>query len=348
MCTSHVAKDQRASESPLAPFGEIVGATLRRTVPAHIDAVAYVGILALLLFAFQVVTGLLLMVYYRPSVQAAHYSIGVLSDEVRLGRLVRALHFWSAELLILFGLLHMVGIYFTRRYRPPWSISWMVRILLLVVLLALGFTGTLLPWDQYAYWEVDAARETIGNVPLVGPLFLNLLWGGWELGEEVLLRFYALHVGILPVIALALLSVHLLVVGYGALSAPSASAERARASRPLGDLLLELAIVGLLAFGALLSLAVVFPPVLLEPADPLAPLAHVQPRWYFLPARRLLRSLPPGTGALVLITLFCALLAVPLLDRRAIEPRWGTVVRWGLGLAVVGVWICLALQQYRS
>jgi quinol-cytochrome oxidoreductase complex cytochrome b subunit len=342
------AKSDRSSTSLFYPLGEIVWGTLHRAVPARISVGHAFGALALFLFALQVATGLLLMIYYRPSAEAAHYSIGILTDEVRFGWLVRSVHAWSSDLLVLAAMLHMVRIYFARAYLAPRRLSWATGLVLLVVAVAFAFSGALLPWDQYAYWSIDAARETIARIPVVSSALLNVFWGGWDIGEEVLLRFYAFHVGILPMVALACLGIHLLTVWNAGLQEDwrEPGDPRARTTRPLSDLLLDVFLVVVIAWGVVLSLAVVLPPTLLGPADPLAPLPDVQPRWYFLPTRRLLRSLPPGLAALAVAALFVVVFALPLVDRAETEPAWRKVVHRALGVLAIAAWVYLAARQY--
>jgi quinol-cytochrome oxidoreductase complex cytochrome b subunit len=336
-----------SSNGIFSPLGELVWSALGRAVPDVVRPGHVFGVLTFFFLAVQVVTGLLLMVYYQPSAATAHYSIGVLLDEVRLGWLMRAVHSWSSDLLILFAFVHMVRVYFVRAYLPPRRLGWATGVLLLAVIVGLGLTGSLLPWDQYAFWSVDGARETVAHVPLVGSTLLSFFWGGWEVGEEVLLRFYALHVGILPFIGLALLGMHLLAIWNAGLQrAPHAAERRFGIARSVSDLLLDLLVVVLLAFGVLLTLAVVYPPPLLAPADPLTPLANAQPRWYLLAARQLLRNLPRAVAALAVVALLALIWCVPLLDRSPAQSRWGRVLHWGLGLVVIAVWLLLAARQY--
>lgn len=301
------------------------------------------GGLAVFFLGLQVVTGILLLVYYRPTEGAAYASMGILLDEVRLGWLVRGIHWWSSQLLIATGLLHLVQVYFTRAYQPPRRAHWVTGILLFVVVLAFGFTGTLLPWDQYAYWEVDAALRSVGGVPLIGSTLLNVFWGGWELGEEVLMRFYAFHVGILPWLAAVCVAVHIVLVWRTGLR-PAVALQ----TTTLREAAVGLAIVTLLATGVLVSLATLAAPPLEPPADPLSPLPAVQPRWYFLPARQLLRHLPGGAAAGVVALVFLLLLCVPFLDRAAVESGRGRTIRWLLGMAAVAAWVGLALRQLWS
>jgi quinol-cytochrome oxidoreductase complex cytochrome b subunit len=316
-------------------------------VPVDVDApggrfraLHWIGVAALACFVLQIVTGLLLALYYRPSAAAAYPSVAVINDEVRLGWVIRSLHAWASELLILLSLLHLIRVYFARAYDGRRGASWASGILAFIIVLAFGFTGTLLPWDQYAYWSIDSSRETIAAIPFLGGTLLNLFWGGWELGEEVLLRFYAFHVAILPWLGAGLLWIHL---GSVARSAGGATLSQ-RLSRSVTAT--ELTVLALMILGLILSLAMLFPRPLLAPADPLAPLPGVQPRWYFLPARQLLRHLPGGTAALTVVALFVLLLAVPLLDRGAAPSRSAQAVRWTLGVSAVVAWLLLALRQY--
>jgi len=331
-------------------MGRGIRAELRRTVPAfgprHV-----LGVLTLVVLCSELVTGLLLMVYYRPSIAAAHHSMGVITDEVRLGWLVRSWHRWSSDLLVLFGLLHLIQVYFRRAFRASSGGSWLTGIFLLVVILAFAFTGTLLPWDQYAYWSIDSSRQTIVGIPLLGSTLLSLFWGGWDIGEEVLLRFYAFHVGILPWMALACLTPHLIFVWRSGLylgERPD-DGQYTPATRELREVALDLLIAVMLLVGLILSIATVFPPPLLARADALTPLLQVQPRWYLLAARQLLRGVAPGRAVLIVIVLFALLCAVPLLDRaKESEPTWRKLIRWALGASAVATWLLLAAQQYRA
>jgi cytochrome b6 len=326
---------------------EIFRTERERTVPAHLTLLHYLGALALLFFIMEVATGILLMIYYRPSAGAAYYSTGIIMDEVRLGWLVRSVHRWGADLLILLVLLHMIRVYFARAYQAPRQLNWVMGICLLVLLVALGFTGILLPWDQYAYWYMDSARTTIANIPVLGNLLLALLWGGWEISEEVLLRFYALHVGVLPWLAITLLFLHLALVWRFGVQEPAGARTSASPPTPFfPDFVVNLFIAALLTGGWLLTVAVCFPPTLLERADPLVPLVHAQPRWYLLPVRELLRGLPGGWAALAVLAFFVLLFLVPVLDRRAAQPTWKQVVHRSLGLLVIVTGVLLGVRAY--
>ncbi|MFQ5665336.1 MAG: cytochrome b N-terminal domain-containing protein [Candidatus Binatia bacterium] len=308
----------------------------------RISSLHYLGALVLTAFCLEVVTGTLLMVYYRPAAGAAYYSTGIIMDEVRFGWLVRSLHQRGADLLVLLLLLFMARVYFARAYQRPRHLNWASGVVLLVLVLALGFTGTLLPWDQYAYWYTESARQTVAGIPVLEQRLLGLFWGGWDLGEEVLLRFYAFHVGVLPWLAATCLGVHFLLV-WRVRSAQPAAASAALWSP---DFLLSLLIAALLLGGLLVSAAVCLPASLAVQADPLSGLPHVQPPWYLLAVRGLLQRLPGWLAALSTLAFFSLLLLLPVLDRATALPVWKRVLHGAAGLAVISLWVFLSLVAY--
>lgn len=333
----------------LASLKEILDAWRQRSVPAHVTVLHYLGALALLCFGVQAFTGILLMLYYRPAAGAAHHSMAIIMDEVRFGWLVRSLHRWGSDLVIALGFLHLIRVYFSRAYQAPRQVNWMLGVLLILLFIALGFSGTLLPWDQYAYWYIDSARASISDVPLVGNFLLGVFWGGWELGEEVLIRFYALHIGIIPWAAAVVATLHMVLVWRFGIKPPP---ERAgRPSRPpmpfFPDFAVNLAIAALLLIGVLLSMAIVFPPPLLPGADPLTPLADAPPGWYLLPLRAVLRGLAGGTAALVVMAFVALVFLVPVLDRNPMLPIWKKLVQRGAGVVVIVLWVLLGFGAFR-
>lgn len=317
-------------------------AELPRSVRGRLTPLHLIGGLALVFLLLQIATGVLLLAYYRPTPEEAHFSIALINDEVRFGWLVRGLHYWGGDLLLACAFLHLIRAYFAHAYETPRQLTWVSGILLVVILIGFGLTGTLLPWDRYAYGAVDAARVSIQGIPYVGGFLLALLWGGWEIGREVLLRFYVLHTGILPWVAAALLCAHLALVWRLGVKGEDAGARPP--STPVAEVLLGLFITALFAIGVAMSLAVLRPPLLLETADPVASLAEVAPRWYLRPARTLLRGLSPGVAAATVFALFLLATLLPFLDGRPIRSTWRRVVRWALGALVLAALLWLALQ----
>lgn len=319
-----------------------------RTVPPHLTLFHYLGALALVLFAVELLTGALLMIYYRPSAGSAYSSVGLIMDEVRLGWLVHALHSWGAHFLLLLILLHVVRVYFSRAYRPPHQLNWAVGAALLLVVLALGFSGTLLPWDQRAFWYAESARRTLSDVPVLGKFLLGLFWGGWELGDEVLLRFYALHVGVLPWLAALTLGLHFVLVWRFGIAEP-ARRPPASDAPPMPffpDFLVNVLMISLVVAGLLLSAAVLFPPVLAERADPLLRPSDLQPHWYLLPIGEVLRGLPSGLAAVAVLVFSSVFLLVPVLDRGMLRSRVGAILQRVIGLLVIAAWVALVARGY--
>ncbi len=178
------------------------------------------GIAALAGFLLTVITGVLLMFYYKPYPAVAYDSMKDIHFVVPTGRFIRNIHRWAGNLMVVTVILHMARVFFTAAYRAPREFNWVIGLLLLVVTLGLAFTGYLLPWDQLAYWAItiganiaQSPREVTDALSITpyfdpGGLQKLLLLGSSEVGEEALIRFYLLHVMLLPIVLLALLAVH--------------------------------------------------------------------------------------------------------------------------------------------
>ena len=160
------------------------------------------------LFLALVLSGVLLMFYYRPAVPQAYRDMKELEFVVTSGAFLRNLHRWSAHAMVLFVFLHMARVFFSGAYRPPREFNWVIGVLLLVATLLLSYTGYLLPWDQLAYWAITVGTNMADAAPVVGPKFKFLLLGGNIIGENALVRFYVLHCVVLPLAAVLLIMVH--------------------------------------------------------------------------------------------------------------------------------------------
>lgn len=169
----------------------------------------YLGVISTVLFGSLVVSGIWLMFFFVPSPGSAYTNIQTLQTEVAFGQYLRNVHRWSAHLMVLAVAMHMAKVFYRGAYKAPREFNWVIGVLLLVMTLLLSFTGYLLPWDQLAYWAVTVGTEMAAYVPFVGEKVQSLLLGGSSVGEATLLRFYVLHVAVLPVAMLLLLTVHL-------------------------------------------------------------------------------------------------------------------------------------------
>jgi quinol-cytochrome oxidoreductase complex cytochrome b subunit len=166
------------------------------------------GIFSLSLFIVLAVSGVLLMFYYVPSVEQAHNRMLDLNGTVAFGTLLRNMHRWAAHGMVALVLLHLCRVFYTGSYRPPREFNWVVGVVLLLLTLFASFTGYLLPWDQLAFWAVTVGTAIAGYAPLVGEDLRFLLLGDHLVGQEALIRFYVLHVAVLPALITLLVAVH--------------------------------------------------------------------------------------------------------------------------------------------
>jgi quinol-cytochrome oxidoreductase complex cytochrome b subunit len=166
------------------------------------------GGLSFFFFLVLTVSGVLLMFYYVPSVTEAYQNIKDLQTVVFAGQFLRNMHRWGAHAMVIVVFLHMCRVFYTRAYRPPREFNWVVGVLLLVLTFLLSFSGYLLPWDQLSFWAVTVGTNIAKATPFVGPEAQFLLIGGYEIGQNALIRFYTLHVIALPLAAAVLIAVH--------------------------------------------------------------------------------------------------------------------------------------------
>ncbi len=355
---------------PLAALREFVR---HKSVPVHRHTVFYyLGGMTLFFFLVQVATGILLMLYYRPSAEAAHESVEFLMTTVPFGWLVRSLHSWSSNLMIYFALLHLASVYFLKAYRRPRELTWVTGVLTLFLALAFGFSGYLLPWDELAFFATKVGTDITGAVPLVGEWALRFLRGGERVTGGTLSRFYGWHVAILPALTVALLAVHLLLVQIHGMSSPPERgrrehsffprfgreelAERQRRGMPFFPHFALRDLFGwTLALGVLAVLAALFPVELGNKADPFAPAFEgIRPEWYFMFMFETLKLVPGGEIAgleyeaipiLVFGLAGLALLLVPFLER-GLEGR--SRLFTGIGVAALAYIVGMTAWGYRS
>ncbi len=270
-----------------------------KTVPVHRYTVFYYfGGMTLFFFMVQVATGILLMLYYRPSADAAFESVEFIMTTVPFGWLIRSIHSWAANLMIFFAAVHLFSVFFMKAYRPPREITWIGGCILFFLLLGFGFSGYLLPWNKLAFFATKVGTDIAGAVPFIGEWTVRFLRGGDRVTGGTLSRFYGWHVAILPAMSALLLAVHLWLVQQHGMSVPPGVRAEAARRRPMkfvpGFLLRDL-FGWTLALGVLAALAALFPWELGEKADPFAPaFADIKPEWYFVFMFETLKLFPGG------------------------------------------------------
>lgn len=307
------------------------------------------GLISLYLFLNLTGTGVLLMFYYVPSTEKAYDIMKDLQYVVSAGLVIRNMHRWAAHLMVLFVLLHMCRVFYTGAYKRPREFNWVIGVGLFLMTLGLSFTGYLLPWDQLAFWAITVGTNIAGYAPVIGLKLKYLMLGGNVVGQEALTRFYALHVIVLPTVALLMVAVHLWRVRKdGGLSRPDEPGdvvqqvelkqlptnktyglmELARGTTPqVGKnpedevfswphLVFRELLLFLLVTAVVLFLAIFWNAPLEELANPIHPPNPAKAPWYFLGLQELVSYSAFWGGVVVPGLLVTALMLLPYLDRQ--------------------------------
>lgn len=340
------------------PFEELRKIAEKKKVPLHKHSIwYYMGGIAAMLLGVQVVTGILLMVYYVPEINSAHASILKINSQINFGWFVRSLHSWGANLMIFALFVHLFSAYFMKAYRKPRELTWWTGLILMVLCLAFGFTGYLLPWDEVSFFATKIGLDIAEKMPLVGHIVSYMLRGGDSIGQATISRFFVIHVAVLPVLLLGLLGAHLLLVQLHGISEPE-SFKRLLSGKKyekfFPTFFLKDILVWLLALNVLFALTTLCPWGLGPEADPYgaAPLG-IKPEWYFLAPFQFLKLVPPMVGPIegeLVGILFMSLVAavfviVPLFDhgsksKSRIATTFGVIVV----IALIGFTIWGALS----
>jgi quinol-cytochrome oxidoreductase complex cytochrome b subunit len=335
------------------------------------------GLLSFYLFLILVLTGVVLMFFYIPSVEWAYLTMKDLESRVYMGRLLRNIHRWGAHAMVATVFLHMMRVFYTGSYKRPNEFNWTVGVMLLCLTLLLSFSGYLLPWDQLAYWAITVGVNIAASahptwLPQpgsfdIGALTKYILLGGNEVGQEALLRFYVVHVIFLPLGAAALIAVHFWRIRKGGgITAPEpeevetgaeeeeeAPAE-GRVGRPTrrkkgsgevvltwpNTLLAELVVLMGMLF-VLNLLGLLFDAPLQQIADPRQPETVAKAPWYFLGIQELVSYSAFTGGVLIPLAAVIGLVAIPYLDRETTRVGYwfhdGRGWRWSLLSALAGL-----------
>ncbi len=327
-------------------IGSIREGLVDRPMPGNLTWWHTLGSATLAVFTVQVVTGIVLGMYYSPSPDHAYDSIRYLEHSVTSGALLRGVHHWGASAMVVLVLAHMIRVFSMGAYKYPRELNWVLGIVLLFVVLGFSFTGYLLPWDQKAYWATQVGTNIAGTTPFVGGALVKLLRGGTQLGAATLTRFYALHVLLFPVLLGAFALMHLVqVIRQGIAprtkvleqSPPTRTDDPAYAeyykaqyagSKRSGvrfwpDIIAKDVVVAAVVIVVLVLLAKFSGAGLEPPADPTDTTYIPRPEWYFLPFFQLLKLVPGSLESAVAVgvpgALVLALLALPFFDRRSMR-----------------------------
>ncbi len=287
---------------------------------------AYVfGSCLLFIFMLQAVTGILLMFYYVPSADHAYASTQYIIHEVDYGWFILSYHFWGSSAMVVLVFAHMSQVFLWGAYKNPRELTWLVGLALFGIVMAFGFTGYLLPWDQRAYWATMVSVEIMDKIPIVGDFIARFLKGGPTLGQMTLSRFFVIHVMILPAALMGIAGLHLFLFRKAGPAGPfRGSPEELKAKtdyffpRQVWKDIVAMEVV----FLTICSLAFIEPVVLLDEATPDPKDYLPEPEWYFLFLFQMLRlkmfsgEFGQFVGSVAVPGAFMALLAaLPFIDR---------------------------------
>ncbi|KAB2953055.1 DUF4405 domain-containing protein [Heliorestis acidaminivorans] len=208
-------------EERLPGIGKVAKDVAEHPVPSHTLNVFYcLGGLTLIAFIVQVVTGVFLAMYYKPTPEAAYASVQMITNEVRFGSMMRSIHHWAANFMVIFCFLHMLRVYYTGSFKKPREMNWVAGSFLFILTIVMAFTGYILPYEQLSYWGAVIGVETAGSLPVVGEMAKIMMQGGITVSPEMLSRFYVLHVLVLPAITIAFLVAHFVMIRVQGISDP--------------------------------------------------------------------------------------------------------------------------------
>ena len=308
------------------------------------------GSVAMFLFMVQAFTGVLLAFNYAPTPGDAYNSVRYIVTEVTGGRLIHGLHHWGASMMIVVVVIHMTQVFLYGGYKKPREATWMVGVVLLLVVLAFGLTGYLLPWDNRAYWGTVVSTQIMSSAPLLGSYLKRLLGSDGSVGVVTFARFYALHVLILPQVIISLIVFHIFLVRkHGVAPAPD---ESGPTKKFFPEQVMKDTIAVFTAFVILYTMAMFVEIPLGRLADPTDLTYIPRPDWYFLFLFQTLKffkgSLEPVGSILLPNLAILALFLTPFVDRGKLKKVTQRTVAIGVvTLAAIG-WGALTLAAIKT
>jgi ubiquinol-cytochrome c reductase cytochrome b subunit len=317
--------------------GELVDKNLTGyLLPRNINVWYSMGSILLFIFALQVVTGILLLIYYVPDSEKAFKSVATIMNDVPFGWLIRMCHAVGSNMMVLILLFHMLSTLFMGSYKRPRELNWLSGFILLNLVMGISLTGYLLPWSQLSFWATTVATNSVGAIPVIGGYLVEFLRGGKLVGPATLGRFFALHVAVIPLAIALLVGLHLFLLERIGVSTPPFGLKDTQ-NRSKGDRFIYEAHPGgipffpnfalrdltSIALYMALFLAVVFfapyiffPKDAFVPANPFLTPSHIKPEWYFLANYQTLKIFPSELAGLAVQGVAMTFLAIfPFLDR---------------------------------
>jgi ubiquinol-cytochrome c reductase cytochrome b subunit len=345
-----IAAVWRWADTRLA-LSNIFRATLTEyMVPANLNFWHTLGFVLVACFAIQVITGMLLLMYYVPDTSRAFESVQFINNSVPYGWLVRSIHAMASHLFVLAIFLHIASTLWMRAYRNPRELQWLTGMVLLGLVLAAGLSGYLLPWSQLSYWATTVATNSAGSIPYIGDDLVQWVRGTPNVSQFTLGRFFAAHVSIIPFAILACIGVHLLFLRLTGISVPGGEDKKTVRKVPFFPHMVVKEIGSVFGFLILLNVLIFyfpqinFPEDALIPANPIDTPEHIKPHWYFLANYQFLKIVPSEfLGVVLQLLAGLVLFVLPFIDTAKKRPRaydiaFYTIVTLGI-LGYIGLMI---------
>ncbi len=269
------------------------------------------------LFIVQIVTGILLAFYYKPSPETAYESVRYITEEASYGWYIRSLHKWAATFMVAAVILHQMRVFFTGAYRKPREINWIVGCALLGCTLVLGFTGYSLVYEQLSYWGATVGANIASMLPVLGDPMKNLLLGGDAYNDRTLPRFFILHAAVFPVLMILLITIHIAIIrlqGVTEFQFEDEPEEKPKTFNFFPDHLLTELMIGLVLMVLLSVLATLYPATMGHKADPLTTPDVIKPEWFFYATFRWLKLMSGLAAVLTLGFITFTIFAWPFID----------------------------------
>ncbi len=335
------------------PFDwDVLRKSLDEPIPRHMHKWWFcLGGTPLYLFMIQIMSGLALAIYYVPEPGSAFESVRYITQEAPFGWWVRGVHSWSAELMVVSVILHMIRVFFTSAYRRPRELNWVIGMGLLIAVFTFGFSGYSLVYNQLSYWATVVGANITASIPLVGNFAAGFMRGGPEISANTLTRMYILHILVLPVVTIGLIAFHLFLLRLHGVSEQEDDVAEGAEEKPgrffpfYPDHLMTELTIGIFLIFLISQLAIIFPVGLGDPANPAVTPEHIKPEWYFWPVFRYLKLFSFRVGIVSIIFFVMAMFAWPWIDA-VIERRLpGRNVSFYFGIAAAVTMIMLILVE---
>ncbi len=334
------------------PLSSILRMGMDEEIPGGSRFSYALGSATLLVFLIQLITGVLELFYYAPTIDHAYDSLNFLRVDVPFGWLIHGLHYWGATAMIVIVSLHMLRVFIWGAYKNPRQLTWILGVILFLLALGMSFTGAALPWDQRGYWAAQVGTNIGGTFPFLGNFIKQVIRGGSSMGQLTLSRFFILHVAVIPGIIIMFIILHLVAFRKHGSVGPWEEGKRNINGQFWPDQIFKDVLIAIIILLALVALSTFSPPPFSGPADPMDSSYVPKPEWNFLFLYQALKFFPGGLEVIGTVgiptILVLLLLLLPFVDKNKIRDPFKRLIVVPTGLIIVAGVIILTIAGYQS